>query len=332
MKKAFTLIELLVVISIIGILISILLPSLSGARASARKTTCGTNQRSIIGSLLIYEGDYGTLPLLHGVEGRSENPNTDHYGGPVIWGPSSASGFSGIPLSTVPANTNIYLGMGQLLPNNYIALKSFYCPQYQNNEYKGDDQGVARAYFKRLWLVGKPFVAGGTASVLTALQGMPEYDGKGWIDTTLFVRSDYHYRGGDWSYTPNLGSTAGVLKTGAKYLKSSAEEVGGGFNVRAITADWRYWNHGSPDYVQNVGRGDGSVIQVPLARINQALATEVAAGSITAIDAANYPFRWVSNNSTYTPRYPQPSTTRSGIVSTSSEIYLEKIEQVINKY
>jgi prepilin-type N-terminal cleavage/methylation domain-containing protein/prepilin-type processing-associated H-X9-DG protein len=45
--KGFTLIELLVVIAIIMILISILLPSLRGARETARKAVCLSNQKQI---------------------------------------------------------------------------------------------------------------------------------------------------------------------------------------------------------------------------------------------------------------------------------------------
>ena len=45
--RAFTLIELLVVVSIIGLLIGITLPSLRGARESARKTVCKKNLATI---------------------------------------------------------------------------------------------------------------------------------------------------------------------------------------------------------------------------------------------------------------------------------------------
>ena len=330
-SSGFTLIELLVVISIIALLISILLPALGASKMAARNSLCGTNQRGIVQSLLIYENDYKGFPGVHGVEGRSENPGTDHYGGPVIWGPSGTTGFAGISTSVIPANTNIYLGMGQLLPDNYIPVKSFYCAQYQNGPLQGDNQGVARAYFKRLWLIGKPFVAGGTAAVAAAIAAMPENDGKGWVDTTLFIRSDFHYRGNDWSYSNNVTATTGTRLTGAKYSSSASVSPAGNFNTRVITADWRYWNHDRPDYGQNLARGDGSVVYVPIARISSALAVDVAAAAPGFAGAANYPFRWNSFNATFSPTY-SANVTLQGQVATGSTANLEKMEQIINKY
>jgi len=52
--RAFTLIELLVVIAVIAVLISILLPSLAGARESARTLKCKSNQRMFGVAFLTY--------------------------------------------------------------------------------------------------------------------------------------------------------------------------------------------------------------------------------------------------------------------------------------
>lgn len=46
-KQGFTLVELLVVISIIGMLMSLLLPAVQSARESGRRATCMNNQRNL---------------------------------------------------------------------------------------------------------------------------------------------------------------------------------------------------------------------------------------------------------------------------------------------
>lgn len=54
----FTLIELLVVISIIGLLLSILIPSLTSARRAARATVCMTRLRTAGQGMVIYGNDH----------------------------------------------------------------------------------------------------------------------------------------------------------------------------------------------------------------------------------------------------------------------------------
>ena len=57
-RRGFTLIELLVVVSIIALLISILMPSLSRARAQAKTVVCKSNIRQVGMGALYYAHDY----------------------------------------------------------------------------------------------------------------------------------------------------------------------------------------------------------------------------------------------------------------------------------
>lgn len=56
-KQKFTLIEVLVVVAIIGILASLLMPSLSKARKKSRISVCLNNQKQLATSVAMYSGD-----------------------------------------------------------------------------------------------------------------------------------------------------------------------------------------------------------------------------------------------------------------------------------
>ncbi len=58
-RAAFTLIELLVVVGMIGLLLAVLLPSLSAARAQARVVTCRSNIRQITAANGLYADQQG---------------------------------------------------------------------------------------------------------------------------------------------------------------------------------------------------------------------------------------------------------------------------------
>ena len=58
MSKKFTLIELLVVVAIIGILASLLLPSLSRARETAKRAVCASNEKQIGSAMAMYHSAF----------------------------------------------------------------------------------------------------------------------------------------------------------------------------------------------------------------------------------------------------------------------------------
>lgn len=62
-KRAFTLIELLVTVLIIAVLLAILLPQLSGVRASAGSTKCLANLRQSALSMSMYAETHRRFPL-----------------------------------------------------------------------------------------------------------------------------------------------------------------------------------------------------------------------------------------------------------------------------
>ncbi len=59
---AFTLVELLVVISILGVLLSLLLPAVNRARAAARRTKCASNMKQVGLACLNFESQNQKLP------------------------------------------------------------------------------------------------------------------------------------------------------------------------------------------------------------------------------------------------------------------------------
>ena len=106
-RGAFTLVELLVVIGIIALLISILLPSLNRARASAKQVVCLSNLRQIGQASLFYAQAQNGIGLPSG----SWETNVDNNGATgvnLIWWPLMLirNDYINVPQDAVLADNN----------------------------------------------------------------------------------------------------------------------------------------------------------------------------------------------------------------------------------
>ncbi len=99
MRKGFTLIELLVVIAIIGILASIIIVSLSGARAKGRDAKRISDIKSIQLALSLYYNDHGFFPVNIYASSAYQASSAD-----------PRNGLGGAYLSPVPTDPNYSTG------------------------------------------------------------------------------------------------------------------------------------------------------------------------------------------------------------------------------
>ena len=132
-RSGFSLIELLVVVTIIGILISLLLPAVQAAREAARRLQCLNNLKQMGLALHTYHETYEVFP--RGGAGVASLTNAAMKAKCTLsWGAATLPGLEQLALYNSLNQDQPYLDSSNLIPGQTV-LPVFLCPSSPNTDH-----------------------------------------------------------------------------------------------------------------------------------------------------------------------------------------------------
>jgi len=198
MRKAFTLIELLVVISIIALMIAILLPALSRARAQAEFTACLSNTRQ-----------FGLATSAYLVDNKQRMPRGAEGADYAAFYGKKSRGVPFIRLADHLGLESVYPRFSKNLRNAYYESSDiFRCPSREADDSRLLDYSINSLHFQR-FSAGNGYVEAGWFPGVKANTVEMQWPSRYISDmgnTILFAennRATFHYAGTSQFFSPN---------------------------------------------------------------------------------------------------------------------------------